>query len=125
MKNLTDTSPRVDATLIDMLRQTPIWRKLQLMAQLNGMTHAMVLSDLRALSPSHSGRTAASPGGSTTGSRVGRQSSFNLIHLTTMFKVDIFIAGDEPFAQQQLARRRLRITALRALGHLLPAGSDA
>ena len=41
-------------------------------------------------------------------SAIIHQSSFNLIHLTTMFKVDIFIAGDEPFAHQQLARRRLR-----------------
>jgi hypothetical protein len=38
-----------------------------------------------------------------------RASSFNLIHLTTIFKVDIFIAGDEPFTQQQLARRQLRV----------------
>ncbi len=34
-----------------------------------------------------------------------RHSSFNLIHLTTMFKVDIFIPKDRPFDQQQLNRR--------------------
>ncbi len=32
-------------------------------------------------------------------------SSFNLIHLSTMFKVDIFVAKDRPFDRQQLARR--------------------
>ena len=31
--------------------------------------------------------------------------SFNLIHLETMFKVDIFIAKERPFDQQQLKRR--------------------
>jgi hypothetical protein len=36
---------------------------------------------------------------------VQRQSSFNLIHLNTMFKVDIFIPKKRPFDQQQLDRR--------------------
>ena len=36
---------------------------------------------------------------------VQRQGSFNLIHLETMFKVDIFVAKDRPFDQQQLIRR--------------------
>lgn len=33
------------------------------------------------------------------------QSSFNLIHLETMFKVDLFVAQNRPFDQAQLARR--------------------
>ena len=37
------------------------------------------------------------------------QSSFNLIHLATMFKVDIFVAGTRPFNQQQLARRQAQL----------------
>jgi hypothetical protein len=37
---------------------------------------------------------------------IARQSSFNLIHLATMFKVDIFVAGKRPFDQQQIARRQ-------------------
>ncbi|MFQ5418984.1 MAG: hypothetical protein ACE5FD_02740 [Anaerolineae bacterium] len=36
---------------------------------------------------------------------IQRQSSFNLIHLHTMFKVDIFIPKQRPFDQQQLERR--------------------
>ena len=33
------------------------------------------------------------------------QSSFNLIHLKTMFKVDVFIRKDRPFDQAQFQRR--------------------
>lgn len=33
-------------------------------------------------------------------------SSFNLIHLETMIKVDVFIVGDQPYPQQALRRRR-------------------
>ncbi len=36
---------------------------------------------------------------------IQRRSSFNLIHLNTMFKVDIFIPKERPFDQQQLKRR--------------------
>lgn len=36
---------------------------------------------------------------------IQRQSSFNLIHLSTMFKVDIFIPKRRPFDQQQFGRR--------------------
>ncbi|MCA9943349.1 MAG: hypothetical protein H6656_00410 [Ardenticatenaceae bacterium] len=36
---------------------------------------------------------------------IQRQSSFNLIHLNTMFKVDIFIPKARPFDNQQLSRR--------------------
>ena len=36
---------------------------------------------------------------------IQRRSSFNLIHLTTMFKVDIFLPKDRAFDRQQIARR--------------------
>jgi hypothetical protein len=36
---------------------------------------------------------------------IRRRSSFNLIHLETMFKVDIFIPKGRPFDRQQLKRR--------------------
>jgi hypothetical protein len=39
---------------------------------------------------------------------IERQSSFNLIHLQTMFKVDIFIPKQRWFEQSQFANRRLR-----------------
>ncbi|MCR4407610.1 MAG: hypothetical protein NUW24_11935 [Anaerolineae bacterium] len=38
---------------------------------------------------------------------VRRHSSFNLIHLDTMFKVDVFVARPRAFDRSQLARRQL------------------
>jgi hypothetical protein len=38
---------------------------------------------------------------------IRRHSSFNLIHLETMFKVDICVAKPRPFDRSQLARRQL------------------
>jgi hypothetical protein len=40
---------------------------------------------------------------------IRQRSSFNLIHLATMFKVDLFVAKDMPFDEQQLDRRQLWI----------------
>ncbi|HUV63265.1 MAG TPA: hypothetical protein VMW24_05160 [Sedimentisphaerales bacterium] len=37
---------------------------------------------------------------------VRRRASFNLIHLETMIKIDVFIAKDRPYDSQALARRR-------------------
>lgn len=39
---------------------------------------------------------------------IERHSSFNLIHLDSMFKVDIFIPRNHPFDRQQLERRQER-----------------
>ena len=36
---------------------------------------------------------------------IARRGSFNLIHLATLFKVDIFVPQARPFDRQQLARR--------------------
>ncbi|MBN1148395.1 MAG: hypothetical protein JXA78_14140 [Anaerolineales bacterium] len=36
-------------------------------------------------------------------------SSFNIIHLTTMFKVDVFILKNRPFDQVQFQRRRIQV----------------
>ena len=36
---------------------------------------------------------------------IERRGSFNLIHLATMFKVDVFLSQARPFDRQQLARR--------------------
>ena len=38
---------------------------------------------------------------------IRHQSSFNVIHLQTMFKVDVFISKNRPFDQNQLKRRKL------------------
>lgn len=37
---------------------------------------------------------------------IQKRRSFNLIHLETMFKVDIFVVKERPFDQQQLNRRQ-------------------
>jgi hypothetical protein len=39
---------------------------------------------------------------------IQNRSSFNLIHLATMFKVDIFVNKDRPFDRSQFARRVLQ-----------------
>jgi hypothetical protein len=37
---------------------------------------------------------------------VKRRSTFNLIHLRTMFKADVFVAGDQPAVRRELQRRQ-------------------
>jgi hypothetical protein len=37
---------------------------------------------------------------------VNRRSTFNAIHLATMFKVDVFVAGSQPSTRRELERRR-------------------
>ena len=44
---LSDTTPEADAVLLQLLRQTPVWRKLQLMSGLNDMTRILALGSLR------------------------------------------------------------------------------
>lgn len=36
---------------------------------------------------------------------IGKKSSFNLIYLELMFKIDIFVSSNHPYAQEQLRRR--------------------
>ena len=43
---------------------------------------------------------------------IARQGSFNLIHLETMFKVDVFIPKSRAFDQQQLQRRARYVVAM-------------
>ena len=38
---------------------------------------------------------------------VRRRASFNIIHLATMLKVDLFVLSDDPLARQEMARRQL------------------
>jgi hypothetical protein len=37
---------------------------------------------------------------------VDRRSTFNVIHLGTLFKVDVFVAGDDPATRRELERRQ-------------------
>jgi hypothetical protein len=42
---------------------------------------------------------------------IARRRSFNVVHLDTMFKVDIFVSRDRPFDQAQFARRVPQVVA--------------
>ncbi len=44
--------------------------------------------------------------GDTIADAVTRFSSFNLVHLATMLKVDVFIPGESPYARKAFSRRR-------------------
>lgn len=44
---LSDTQPEAEAVLLRLLRETPVWRKMQLLGQLNQMTRSVALSSLR------------------------------------------------------------------------------
>ena len=37
---------------------------------------------------------------------IRRRASFNVVHLETMFKADIFVAGDDPWSREEMARAR-------------------
>ena len=64
------------------------------------------------LSPDHAAALTAAlgeafyvPDEATLRQAIARRGSFNLIHLATMFKVDVFLPQGRPFDQQQMARR--------------------
>ena len=42
---------------------------------------------------------------------VQRRRCFNVIHLATMFKVDIFVAGEDAFTREQFRRRERQVVA--------------
>jgi len=43
----TDTRPEAEAVLIQLIRQSPPWRKLEMVVQLNQSTRTLMLSGLR------------------------------------------------------------------------------
>lgn len=47
MTLLSDTSPEAEQVLLELLRQAPIQRKLELMGQLNAMAKSLALNNLR------------------------------------------------------------------------------
>jgi hypothetical protein len=47
----SDTAPEVDRILLELLRSTPAWRKLELMSQLNEMARTLILNQLRTVYP--------------------------------------------------------------------------
>lgn len=46
-----DTRPEAEAVLLEMMRQTPSWRKLQMVWQLNARVRALLLVGLRERHP--------------------------------------------------------------------------
>lgn len=46
-KTLSDTTPEADAIQLEILRQMPVWRKLQLMEELTDMARLVALDSLR------------------------------------------------------------------------------
>ncbi len=47
----------------------------------------------------------------TIGDAIQRQDSFNLIHLETMFKVDVFVLKQRPYNRAEFARRTEQVVA--------------
>ena len=37
---------------------------------------------------------------------IRRRASFNVVHLATMFKADVFIPGDDPWSREEMSRAR-------------------
>lgn len=54
---------------------------------------------------------------------VARRSSFNVIHLATMFKVDVFVLGESPLAREEMARRE-RVVLQEGAGELEVASAE-
>ena len=44
---LSDTRPEAEQVLVALLRQAPIWRKLEMVGELNAMAKTMALNNLR------------------------------------------------------------------------------
>ncbi len=43
----SDTSPAAEKVLVELLRQAPVWRKMEMLAQLNAAAHGVALAGLR------------------------------------------------------------------------------
>jgi hypothetical protein len=50
----SDTDPEVEKVLIDLLRQAPPWRKVEMVSQMNATVRALVLIGLRKRNPEDS-----------------------------------------------------------------------
>ena len=44
---VSDTTAEAEQVLVEMLRQAPIWRKLEMMGQLNAMAKSVALNNVR------------------------------------------------------------------------------
>jgi hypothetical protein len=55
---------------------------------------------------------------------IRRHSSFNVIHLNTMFKVDVFVAKPRAFDRAQLARRQLHLLSEKPARHAFVSSAE-
>ena len=55
---------------------------------------------------------------------ITHRSSFNIIHLETMLKIDIFVAGHDPVAREELDRARAHRVADSPVRELVLASSE-
>lgn len=85
-------------------------------SSLHGIMRATMDADLVAdLRPGHAGPLAQALAGTFYADvdaiceAIGAHGSFNVIHLETLFKVDVFVAGPRPFDRAQLARSRMHV----------------
>jgi hypothetical protein len=53
-----------------------------------------------------------------------RRSSFNAIHLDTMFKVDVFVAGDDLATRQEMERRQVYTLPSEPYGEIVVASPE-
>lgn len=51
---LSDTDPKAEALRLKLLREMPVWRKLELLGQLNAAVRTLALAGLRARYPNAS-----------------------------------------------------------------------
>ncbi|MFQ6014392.1 MAG: hypothetical protein ACE5NP_02980 [Anaerolineae bacterium] len=89
-----------------------------LASAVHGVVRATMDADLVAdLHPEHAEPLAQALGGAfyvdveAIHDAIRRQSSFNVIHLETMFKVDIFVPKQRPFDRVQFERRTQQVVA--------------
>jgi len=89
-----------------------------LASAVHGVVRATMDADLVAdLRPEHAEPLALALGDAfyvdveAIGDAIHRRSSFNVIHLETMFKVDIFVPKQRPFEQAQFERRAKHVVA--------------
>lgn len=89
-----------------------------LASTLHGMMRATLDADLvAAIGPEHAEPLAQALGGqfyvdvASIHDAIIHRSSFNVIHLATMFKVDIFVTKGRPFDRAQFARRQKQVVA--------------
>ena len=89
-----------------------------LASAVHGVVRATMDADLVAdVRPDHAQRFASALGDAfyvdvdMISSAIEQRHSFNVIHLETMFKVDVFVRGERPFDRSQLERRRPQVVA--------------